>query len=150
MSKAFTREDDVAEETPVPLPPRAPPGQKRPITAEGFQALQQELASLPPEQTRRIQQLEAIRDSVEVFDAPESNSASFGAWVTIEDENGHEMSYRLVGPDEADARAGRLSVESPLARVLLGHSAGETVTLERPRGAVEYTITSISAKPTMH
>ena len=51
--------------------------------------------------------------------------------------------YRIVGPDEADVRAGRLSVESPLARALLGKEVGESVVVERPRGAVEYTVTQV-------
>jgi transcription elongation factor GreB len=68
----------------------------------------------------------------------------FGAWVTVEDEDGTETTYRIVGPDEADVRAGKLSVESPLARALLGKELGESVQVERPRGAVEYTVGRVS------
>jgi transcription elongation factor GreB len=69
--------------------------------------------------------------------------AFFGAWVELEDEAGSRVRYRIVGPDEADVKAGRLSVESPLARALLGKEVGESVVVERPRGAVEYTVTQV-------
>ncbi|MGZ3461601.1 MAG: GreA/GreB family elongation factor, partial [Archangium sp.] len=71
----------------------------------------------------------------------------FGAWVMLEDEEGEETAYRIVGPDEADVKAGRLSVESPLARALLGKELGESVRVERPRGAIEYTLTRVSYRP---
>jgi transcription elongation factor GreB len=58
--------------------------------------------------------------------------------------------YRIVGPDEADVKAGRLSVESPLARALLGKEVGESVQVERPRGAMEYTVTQVAYSPPAH
>ena len=59
-------------------------------------------------------------------------------------EEGVETTYRIVGVDEADVRAGRLGIESPLARALLGRELGESVRVERPRGAVEYTIVRVT------
>jgi transcription elongation factor GreB len=151
MSKAFTKEDDGGQES-LPLPPRPPSGEKRYITPEGYRALQEELASLLEKQpgdgehARRAQSLNIILDSVQVVtpEASEEDRVYFGAWVTLEDEEGQETTYRVVGPDEADVRAGRLSVESPLARALLGREVGEAVQVERPRGSVEYTVVRVS------
>ena len=68
----------------------------------------------------------------------------FGAFVTLEDEGGHEHRYRLVGPDEVDASRGFISVESPLGRVLLGKREGDEVTVERPAGRAAYVVNAIS------
>jgi transcription elongation factor GreB len=98
---------------------------------------------------RRVRFLSKRLDEVTIVsEAPsDAKRVFFGAWVTLEDEEGEETAYRIVGPDEADVKAGRLSVESPLARALLGKEPGESVRVERPRGAMEYTITSVSYQP---
>ncbi len=166
MSKAFTKEEGGGEDALLPVRPRAPAGQKRPITPEGYRALQQELAALATptegeeegsleaqaraqERARRAMVLAATLDDVQVVSPGEAEAGrvAFGASVTLDDESGAEVTYRLVGPDEADARAGRLSVESPLARALLGRREGESVVVERPRGAVEYTVRRVSHEP---
>ena len=66
-----------------------------------------------------------------------------GARVKLEDEDGKQTEYRLVTPDDADPPHGAVSVESPLGRALLGRSAGDEVTVERPRGPAGYTIVSV-------
>lgn len=168
MSKAFTKEDSGGEELVLPPRARSASGDTRYITAEGYQAMQEELAALSVplgreekearglsgeaqerERTRRARQLAAILDEVQVASTEVSDASRvfFGAWVTLEDEDGEETAYRVVGPDEADVRAGRLSVESPLARALLGKEEGESVRVERPRGAIEYTVTRVSYRP---
>jgi transcription elongation factor GreB len=166
MSKAFTKEEGGAADL-LPVRPRAPAGRKRPITPEGRRALEEELAGLlaqgglsgggpaaPTEvgaeaRVRRAQGLLEALEDTEVLAPPEAPRAvAFGVWVTLEDaEEGAPVTYRLVGSDEADARAGRLSVESPLARALLGREVGESVAVERPRGALEYTVVRVSAHP---
>ena len=163
MSKAFTKEDAGTEEVLLPPRPRSS-GEKRYITPEGYQVLQEELTALTTplpreegllaheseararERTRRAQQLTAILDEVKVVapEPPDEEHVYFGAWVTLEDEEGVETTYRLVGVDEADVRAGRLGIESPLARALLGRELGESVRVERPRGAVEYTVVRVT------
>jgi transcription elongation factor GreB len=67
----------------------------------------------------------------------------FGAWVTVEDEMGQTATYRLVGPDETDAQDGRISIESPVARALLGKRVGDDVVVRRPRGESELVITAV-------
>jgi transcription elongation factor GreB len=170
MSKAFTKEDSGGDEGLVLPRPRATSGEKRYITPEGYRALEEELAGLlgpragegerseldagvqRRERERRAQQLAATLEEVRVVAADPSQEGRvfFGAWVTLEDEEGAEVTYRIVGPDEADVRAGRLSVESPLARALLGKEMGESVQVERPRGAVEYTVERVSYTQPTH
>lgn len=58
----------------------------------------------------------------------------FGAWVTLEDENGQESRYRLVGPDETDLAQGLISIDAPLARALVGKSLDAEVSVQTPGG----------------
>jgi transcription elongation factor GreB len=67
----------------------------------------------------------------------------FGATVGVEDEEGRSAVYRLVGPDETDAAAGRISIESPVARALLGKRVGESALVRRPRGESELVVTAV-------
>jgi transcription elongation factor GreB len=68
----------------------------------------------------------------------------FGAKVTLEDEAGKRVCYQVVGPDEFDVAAGRLSVESPLGRALLGREEGDEVVVVRPRGPARYTLIEVT------
>jgi len=94
---------------------------------------------------RRLRELSRRMDELTVVDpVPHpSGRAYFGAWVTLEDEEGEERTYRLVGPDEFDLAAGRLSVEAPLGRALLGKRKGEAVQVRRPAGAVEVVVLAV-------
>lgn len=58
----------------------------------------------------------------------------FGAWVTLEDEAGAEKRYRIVGPDELDLRQNLISIDSPLARALVGKALDAEVRLQTPAG----------------
>lgn len=58
----------------------------------------------------------------------------FGAWVTLEGDDGGQVTYRIVGPDETDAEQGFISIESPVAKALLKREEGEEVTIRRPKG----------------
>ncbi|MBN8230770.1 GreA/GreB family elongation factor [Corallococcus macrosporus] len=161
MSKAFTKEDGSGDEGLTPARPRSTSAEQRYITPEGYRALQEELLELQGpaprdwpeleagvrkrERERRARELTAILEDVRVVspDPSQAGRVFFGAWVVLEDEEGTQMRYRIVGPDEADVKAGRLSVESPLARALLGKEAGEVVQVERPRGPVEYELLAV-------
>jgi transcription elongation factor GreB len=72
-------------------------------------------------------------------------SASFGCWVTYEDENGEERCYQLAGPDEFDVSAGRISVDSPVGKALLGKKVDDEVTIKRPAGDLTVTIIAIGS-----
>lgn len=67
----------------------------------------------------------------------------FGAWVTVEDEDGKRSTYRIVGTDEFDVSAGMISMESPLAKALIGKRVGDSVTVNRPRGDCDYEVMEI-------
>jgi transcription elongation factor GreB len=89
---------------------------------------------------KRLEEVEIVQPG-EVAD---TDRIFFGAWVTLEDEAGREQRYRLVGPDEVDAQRGRLSVQSPLGRVLLGKEEGDEVTVTRPAGTARFEVVRIS------
>jgi transcription elongation factor GreB len=67
----------------------------------------------------------------------------FGAWVKVENEDGDQTEYRVVGPDETDADQQWISMDAPLARGLLGKRIDDEVVIEAPRGRVSYTIVAV-------
>ena len=68
----------------------------------------------------------------------------FGATVDLEDrESGGEVSYQIVGDDEADIKAGKISVSSPIARALIGKHVGDTAEVEAPAGVREYEVLAV-------
>jgi len=89
--------------------------------------------------SKRLDELTVVRPSPE-----QRGRVYFGAWVTVEDEEGCETRYRIVGPDEFDASRGRISIDSPVARALLQREEGDEVTVRRPRGETVYTIVEIA------
>jgi transcription elongation factor GreB len=97
------------------------------------------------EMDRRLRELSERMDSLTVI-APSphpSRRAYFGAWVTVEHDDGEERRYRLVGPDEFDAEAGLISVNGPLGLALLGKRVGDVVVVQRPVGRTEVTVVAI-------
>ena len=94
---------------------------------------------------RRLRHLSERMDSLTVV-APTPHSsgrAYFGAWVTVEQEDGEEARYRLVGPDEFDVEAGLISVNAPFGRALLGKRVGDVAVVKRPAGTTEVTVVAI-------
>lgn len=94
---------------------------------------------------RRIEYLSKRLDVLTVVSEapPDRGRVAFGAWVTLEDDEGAEQVYRLVGPDEFDAKAGLISIDSPVARAVLGKREGDEVTVARPKGPATFTITDV-------
>lgn len=152
------------------------------ITAEGEQALREELRFLwkekRPEVTqavreaaaqgdrsenaeyiygkkqlreidRRVRFLTKRLDELTVVDRlpDDRGKVFFGAWVTIENEGGDESTYRLVGPDEFDLSRGYLSIDSPMARALLGKRIDDEVGVRTPDGWNHVVITKIHYEP---
>jgi len=71
----------------------------------------------------------------------------FGVIVTLLDEDTEEkIKYQLVGQDESDIRAGRLSISSPLARALIGKKVGDTVEVSTPGGSKSYEVVRLAFK----
>jgi transcription elongation factor GreB len=67
----------------------------------------------------------------------------FGAIVVVEDEDGLRKTYRLVDKDESEPKIGRISVQSPVGRSLLGKEAGDSVVVRRPSGRMELKIIEV-------
>ncbi|MBX5483134.1 MAG: transcription elongation factor GreB [Myxococcaceae bacterium] len=95
---------------------------------------------------RRIRFLQKRLEACTVVDPAEQKDTTrvyFGATVTLEDEDGKVSTYQIVGPDEVDTRGGRISMDSPLGRALLGKRLGDTIEVTRPLGEMEVTIQRI-------
>lgn len=94
---------------------------------------------------RRIRYLSKRLDAVKVVDRlPDDRSTvRFGAVVTVEDREKSKVTYRIVGADETDAVKNWISIDSPVARELLGKSGGDKIKVNLPQGTELFTILSI-------
>ena len=95
----------------------------------------------------RIARLEAKLAHAHIVD-PASIDADgrvvFGATVDLEDlETGEEVRYQIVGNDEADIKHGKISIESPIARALIGKSTGDIAEVQAPAGVREYEVLEV-------
>lgn len=95
----------------------------------------------------RIMELEGKLANAQIID-PKTLDADgrvvFGATVDLEaTESGEQVTYQIVGEDEADVREGKISVTSPIARALIGKYAGDVVVVQAPGGAREYEILDV-------
>jgi len=94
---------------------------------------------------RRVHFLQKRLDELEVVrQAPiRRDRIFFGAWVTLEDAEGERQRYRIVGADEFDADRGLISVQSPVARALMGRERDDEVVVKRPKGDARFVILEI-------
>ena len=89
----------------------------------------------------RINELEAKVGTAEVLDPPTSGDrVTFGSTVRLEDEDGKETRYQIVGSDETDPSRGRISIMAPLARTLIGKKVGDSVVAQLPGGSKRFEI----------
>ena len=165
MSRAFVKESDddlVAGE----LPERPVPVHANYVTPHGLEGLQSRLRELQDrhealkrrsdddsgakqalrEIDRDIRYVNAQLERAVVVDPVQQprDEVHFGARVTIEDEEGSTHEFALVGDDEADVSAGKISWASPLARALMNGKVGDTVAWRRPAGETEVEILRIT------
>jgi transcription elongation factor GreB len=98
---------------------------------------------------RRIEFLSKRLDEVTVVEAEKSQEGRvfFGAWVTLEDEDGGLATYRIVGIDEHDLERGYISIDAPVARALLGKRVGDEAKIVRPKGEAIFVVQSIRYEP---
>jgi transcription elongation factor GreA len=97
----------------------------------------------------RVMELEDKIGRAEVIDVTKLSGSKvmFGALVTVADEDtDEEQTYQLVGADEADIKAKRISIASPLGKALMGKSVGESVVVETPNGAKGYEVVKVRFK----
>jgi len=95
----------------------------------------------------KLHRLQKQLESFEVVDPaarPKTDRAFFGATVTVEDPDGNETTYQIVGSEEL--RPGCISYEAPLGKALLGKREGESARVRRPAGEVEYTVVKVEWK----
>lgn len=94
---------------------------------------------------RRIRFLQKRLPSLTVVSTPPSDPERvfFAAWVTLEDENGEEYTYRIVGADEFDPDQGWISMDSPMAQALMKKAIDDEVTVPTPQGEKRYIIVGV-------
>ena len=160
MSVAFTKEEsaETASETLLPDRPISP--HPNLVTTAGLKALEMEMAKareafevanvIEDVNEKRRQTAGPLRDlryfserlrTAQVMPEPASGeTVAFGSTVTFSRDDGRVQTYRIVGEDEADPRAGSISHVSPVARILLGKVVGDVVSL----GNQELEITTIA------
>lgn len=95
----------------------------------------------------RIQEIEGKLSNAQIIDVttmPASGRVIFGATVDLADEDsGEEVTYQIVGEDEADIKAGRISINSPIARALVGKEEGDVAVVAAPGGNKNYEIVAV-------
>jgi transcription elongation factor GreB len=164
MSRAFTKEstdDLVAGELPE-RPLSAHANYVTPLGLEQLQARARELQerheklagesaddSLAKQKLREVERdqryLKAQLERAVVVDpaGQPRDEVHFGATVKMLDEDGKELNFTIVGDDEADVAAGKISWASPLAKAMMGARAGDTVKWRRPAGEADIEIVGI-------
>jgi transcription elongation factor GreA len=98
----------------------------------------------------RIDELEDLISRAQVIDSRglTGDTVRFGAKVTLSDDDNEEKSvYQIVGAHEADIKSGRLSVQSPLARALIGKKVGDAVEVNSPGGFKSYEVVKVKFDP---
>lgn len=94
----------------------------------------------------RIAELEDLISRAEVIDISKlsGSSVKFGATVTLaHEETDEEKVYQIVGDQEADVKAGKISISSPIARAMIGKEEGDTIEVQAPGGSHGYEIVSV-------
>lgn len=93
----------------------------------------------------RIRELEALMKQAEIMksDQPESLRAALGSVVVLVDPSGGEMQFALVHPHEANPAQGKMSVASPTGKAVLGHAAGDDVSVTAPAGVLNYRVQAV-------
>ena len=87
---------------------------------------------------KRLPDLNVVRE------APNTDAIYFGATVELNDASGESKTYRIVGPDEADAKTSSISIDSPLARALLGKRVDDEIILKTAEKTAELSVESIT------
>ena len=88
--------------------------------------------------TKRLENLKVVDSRPN-----DPNKVYFGAWVSLEDDDGHESRYRIVGPDELDLKTQQISIDAPLARALIGKALDAEVRVQTPTGEKAWYIVAI-------
>ena len=162
MSRGFVKEDDL-EHAGTDVPERPVSQHPNYVTLNGYSQLEKLANDLEKKRLdlgrkkddqAAMQQLAMVNRDLRYVSARlksalvtqpdvDSQSVVFGATVTVEDETGDSHTYEIVGEDEADIKANKISYTSPLGRALIGHKLEDAVTWLRPAGNQILSITAI-------
>lgn len=95
---------------------------------------------------RRVRYLrKRLEESTIVDRIPDDQSrVFFGAWITLEDENGNENTWRIVGPDEIDPKKNHISIDAPVARKAIGKCLDDEIEIQVGETRKHYVITAIN------
>jgi transcription elongation factor GreB len=152
MSRAFTREsDDMPERSAIkPLASSLPLGAKNYCTPDGLKNLHRELEQLTakpdaPSVRQRIFEIQQSLESAVAAPPPQMpwDQVLFGASVTVRDQRGEEITYRIVGVDETEIDRDWISWVSPLAKALLKARVGDRVRFNAPGGEQSFEIIAV-------
>jgi len=95
----------------------------------------------------RIQELEGKLSAAQIIDPSALDAAGrvvFGATVELEDEDsGDQVTYQIVGEDEADIKLGRININSPIARALIGKHEGDVAEFQAPGGLRRFEVVAV-------
>jgi len=92
--------------------------------------------------SKRVDELKVVTETPK-----ETDQIFFGAWVELETDDGELIQYRIVGPDEFDAEKGFISMDSPVAKVLMKKREGDDASIETPGGVLNYSINRVQYQP---
>jgi len=104
-----------------------------------FEQAKEEVASLD----NRIYELEEAIGRAQIIQEHHGGVAEPGSTIEVEDEDGSVETWHLVGPMETDPASGRISVDSPVGRAVLGKRKGDKVTVNAPSGVIELTVKAV-------
>ncbi len=95
---------------------------------------------------RRVRFLTKRLDALTIVEPSpmQEGKVFFGAWIKLENEDGDQQIYRIVGADEFDPKKNYISINSPVARALIGHKVGDEISVITPNGKAFYDIIDIS------
>ena len=94
----------------------------------------------------RIRDIEAKLSNCQIIDVTtitNEGKVIFGSTVTMVDENDNEVTYQIVGEDEANVKLNKISVTSPVARAMIGKQVDDPVVVQTPNGEIEYEVTDV-------
>ncbi|MEJ7597870.1 MAG: GreA/GreB family elongation factor [Kofleriaceae bacterium] len=145
MSKAFTKENDDVPEPPTRRRGIAiPDGIPNYVTAAGERALRAELEAAPADDRAR-EIAEHLATAIAMSPPEDRTRVGFGARVTVTDEAGKRVQYRIVGAIEAAPREGAIYWQTPIAEALHDAQVGDRIVL--PRGEVEIVAIDYASEP---
>lgn len=163
MSRGFVKEDDL-EHAGTDLPERLISPDPNYVTPTGLKQLENEASKLDKERISLTEQKdnETAKQRLAVIDRDlrylsarleqailvepanqDKNIVLFGARIQVEDEEGNQLQFHIVGEDEADIAQQKVSYVSPIAKALIGRKVGDSVRWKRPAGTIELDIIEI-------